>query len=113
MTVALLGDLLSGTEESAAQGSGAIINKLTGFTGPAIAGTLAGFAWQYPFYLYIVGIPVGIIVYLYYEEDETVTRTDPVDEDKDDDDCSAQEYGHDLRRLVSDPFVVGILAGFR
>lgn len=101
LTVALLGDLLSGAEESAAQGSRVLLNKLTGFAGPAIAGVLAGLAWQYPFYLYAAGIPAGILIYLRLGDDATAEG----------DSRGLREYGADIRELVKDPFIVGVLGG--
>lgn len=117
LTVALLGDLLSGPEESAAQGSRVIFNKLTSFVGPVVAGVVAGIAWQYPFYLYVLGVPVGIFVYLYYEEGGNVDAAERIndtsinsDENRD---RGLQEYGRDLQGLMSDPFMIGILgSGF-
>lgn len=101
LTVALLGDLLTGTEESAAQGSRVLLNKFTGFAGPAIAGVLAGLAWQYPFYLYAAGIPVGILVYFRLDDDATAEE----------DSQGIREYGVNMRDLMKDPFIVGVLGG--
>lgn len=63
LTVSLLGDLLTGHEEAASQGVRALLNKVSGFLGPTIGGVLAAVAWYYPFYLYGVAVPVGIVVY--------------------------------------------------
>lgn len=107
LSVALLGDLLSGTEESAAQGMRVIYNKGIGFMAPTIGGILAGIAWQYPFYLYIISVPVGILVYLHLEIDNDCE----VNKEAAEADRSLREYAEDLRELVSDPFIVGILGG--
>lgn len=101
LTVALLGDLLTGPEESAAQGTRVLLNKVTGFAGPAIAGVLAAIAWQYPFYLYAAGIPAGILVFLRLG-DESSTE---------DDARGLREYGADIGSLVKDPYIVGVLGG--
>lgn len=118
LAVAMLGDLLTGLEESAAQGSRVIFNKITAFAGPTVAGVLAGLAWQYPFYLYIFGVPVGILVYLYYEEgrdidgtDRVVDATDQHEDSDEDGGRSIREYVQDIRMLVSDPFIIGLLGG--
>lgn len=105
LTVALLGDLLSGAEESAAQGSRVLLNKLMSFAGPAVAGILAGLAWQYPFYLYIIGVPAGILVYLRLGSD---AETDDLAKE---DDRGLRSYAADIRRLIADPYIAGILAG--
>ncbi|MFW5918101.1 MAG: MFS transporter [Haloferacaceae archaeon] len=102
LTVALLGDLLTGSQESAAQGSRVLLNKLAGFAGPTIAGVLAAIAWQYPFYLYAVAIPAGVLVYLRLGDDV---------HDSEDDDRGLREYAADIRQLIGDPFVVGVLGG--
>lgn len=102
LTVALLGDLLTGSQESAAQGSRVLFNKVTGFVGPTIAGVLAAIAWQYPFYLYAIAIPVGVLVFLRLGDD---TRT------ADEDSRSLREYADDIRGLIADPFLVGVLGG--
>ncbi|MFB6097347.1 MAG: MFS transporter [Haloferacaceae archaeon] len=101
LTVALLGDLLTGAEESAAQGTRVLLNKLTGFAGPALAGVLAAVAWQYPFYLYALGVPAGILVALRLGEESDV----------EDDGRGLREYGADIGALVRDPFIVGVLGG--
>lgn len=105
LTVALLGDLLSGAEESAAQGSRVLLNKLMSFVGPAIAGVLAGLAWQYPFYLYIIGIPAGILVYLRLGSDADTGEL------AEGDDRRLRSYASDIRALIGEPYIAGILAG--
>ena len=114
LTVALLGDLLSGSTESAAQGARVILNKTTGFVGPAIAGVLAGLAWYYPFYLYGLAVPAGILVYFRLEgsvrergrerdaDTDTVVDTNPAGE--------VRRYVTDIHALVADPFIAGVLA---
>lgn len=116
LTVALLGDLLSGSTESAAQGARVLLNKLASFAGPAIAGVLAGIAWYYPFYLYGIAIPAGLLVYL--RLDETTEDTDPSAAADGGDDENADErglrgYAAAVRSLLADPFIAGVLgAGF-
>lgn len=103
LTVALLGDLLTGTEESAAQGTRVLLNKLTGFAGPAIAGVLAGLAWQYPFYLYAAALPAGVLVLLRLGDD---SGTEDGEESR-----GLREYGDDIAALVRDPYIAGVLGG--
>lgn len=101
LAVALLGDLLVGPQESAAQGTRVLMNKLTGFAAPALAGVLAALAWQYPFYLYVVSVPAGVLVYLRLGDTA-------VDED---DGRGLHEYGVDIASLVRDPYLLGVLGG--
>lgn len=102
LTVALLGDLLTGSQESAAQGTRVLFNKVTGFAGPTVAGVLAAIAWQYPFYLYAISIPVGVLVFLRLGDDAKTA---------DEDSRGLREYGSDIRGLIGDPFILGVLGG--
>jgi MFS family permease len=102
LTVALLGDLLTGSQESAAQGTRVITNKVTGFAGPAVAGVLAAIAWQYPFYLYAVAIPVGILVSLRLTDDA---------KGADEDSRGLREYADDIREIIADWYIIGVLGG--
>lgn len=115
LTVALLGDLLTGSEESAAQGVRVLLNKGTGFAGPTVGGILAGIAWNYPYFLYAAAIPAGILVYLRYD---TESSDDNDQEEPTADggssqltDRSIREYGEDMLQLVRNPFIAAILAG--
>lgn len=112
LTVALLGDLLSGPEESAAQGSRVLLNKLTGFAGPTVAGVLAAVAWNYPFFLYGLAVPVGVLVYYRLEPAGGVAANGGEPGAKDDEDGrTVRGYFGDMAVLFRDPFVAGILAG--
>lgn len=115
LTVALLGDLLTGSEESAAQGVRVLLNKGTGFVGPTVAGVLAGIAWNYPYFLYAAAIPAGVLVYLRYETDSTVDETEQepaADGGRSESSRrSVREYGEEMLQLVRDPFIAAILAG--
>lgn len=111
LTVALLGDLLTGSEESAAQGVRVILNKGTGFVGPTVAGILAGIAWNYPYFLYAAGIPAGGLVYFRLGKNgandaETHSATDELRSTK----RTIREYAREIATLVRDPFIAGILA---
>lgn len=110
LTVALLGDRLTGQPESAAQGVRVLLNKTTGFVGPTVAGVLAAVAWNYPFYLYALAIPVGVLVYVYLGSPETDADVAPTAPDGGDRRTLASYLG-DMARLVRDPFIAAILAG--
>lgn len=115
LTVALLGDLLTGSEESAAQGVRVLLNKGTGFVGPTVAGVLAGIAWNYPYFLYAIAIPAGILVYLRYETERPSEggQEEPAADggQSGPTERSIQEYGEEILQLVRDPFIAAILAG--
>lgn len=63
-----IGDLYSGTEEATAQGlrfTGSGVS-LTIF--PLVAGLLVGIAWQYPFLIHVIALPIAVAIYLWFEE---------------------------------------------
>ncbi|MFC6989410.1 MFS transporter [Haloplanus sp. GCM10025708] len=66
--IAAVGDLYAGGREATAQGLRftAVGVSLTVF--PLIAGIVVGLAWQYPFYLFALGLPATVAVALLFEE---------------------------------------------
>lgn len=64
VTVALLGDLYSGSLGSAAQGLRVSLNGIGSSAVPILAGFLAGYAWNYPFFIFVLVIPVTLLMYL-------------------------------------------------
>lgn len=104
LTVAIIGDLLDGPAESAAQGVRATLNKVAGFAGPVLAGVLAGIAWNYPFFLYGIAVPVGLLFYLRFGVGDSDAALGG----------HRRPVAHYLREtagLASDPFVATVLAG--
>lgn len=71
--IAAVGDLYSGPTEATAQGLRFTSSGLTHTVFPVIAGILVGFAWQYPFLLYLVAVPIAIAIVLFF--DETLDRS--------------------------------------
>jgi len=89
-----LGDLYTGTKEATAQGLRFTGSGLSQTVFPLAAGVLVGVAWQYPFVLYAVAVPVAGVVYVYFEE--------PIDPAADDDsDTEFRDQLGDLRTLVA------------
>lgn len=79
-----IGDLYTGTEEATAQGlrfTGSGIS-LTIF--PLFAGLLVGIAWQYPFLIHIIALPVALAIALWFEE--PTTAPEPTSAEGDDTD---------------------------
>ncbi|MDX1746250.1 MAG: MFS transporter, partial [Halobacteriales archaeon] len=68
LSTTLVGDLYTGAPGAAAQGIRASMNGVAGIAAPAIAGLLAGIAWNYPFGLFAFAFPVFVLVYLYFPE---------------------------------------------
>jgi len=66
--VASVGDLYEGVTEATAQGLRFATSGVSQMTFPLVAGLLIAFAWQYPFALYAVAIPVSVLVYLWFDE---------------------------------------------
>ena len=63
-----IGDLYNGSEEATGQGLRFAVSGLSQATFPVLAGGLVVLAWQYPFLLYSVAIPIALLVYLRFED---------------------------------------------
>lgn len=74
LTTTLTGDLYTGTAGSTAQGMRSGLNGLASAVAPVVAGALTVLAWQYPFVLFALAIPVAGVVYRYYPEPVDVRR---------------------------------------
>lgn len=68
LTVTLLGDLYTGSSASAAQGFRTATNGIGSSVVPAVAGVLAGIAWSYPFFIYLLFAPILVIAFRYLPE---------------------------------------------
>ncbi len=62
LTTTIIGDIYSGEERTAAMGYNASIRSLGAASYPAVGGALAMLGWYYPFILFIIAIPVGLLV---------------------------------------------------
>jgi MFS family permease len=74
--VASVGDLYEGVTEATAQGLRFATSGVSQMLFPLIAGLLVIFAWQYPFVLYAIAIPVSVLVYLWFDEPD---QSDDID----------------------------------
>jgi MFS family permease len=68
LTTTLTGDLYTGAAGSTAQGMRSGLNGLASAVAPVVAGVLTAVAWQYPFVLFALAVPVAGVVYRYYPE---------------------------------------------
>jgi MFS transporter, ACDE family, multidrug resistance protein len=59
LTIVLLGDLVEGDRESSAQGLKVVLDRVALFAIPFAAGVLAAAAWQLPFLLFLLAVPVA------------------------------------------------------
>jgi len=62
LNVTILGDLYSGNRRAEAMGLNASVMGIGTAAYPIIGGALATLAWNYPFLLSLVAIPIGVIV---------------------------------------------------
>jgi MFS family permease len=81
-----LGDLYEGTVEATAQGIRFTGSGLTQTVFPLISGALVAVAWQYPFLIYALALPVAAVVALRFEEPTGCDDGDDRDERRDGDD---------------------------
>lgn len=99
--VTSLGDLYRGSAEATAQGIRFATTGLVLMTLPLVGGALLALAWQYPFYLYGIGLPAAAVVALFFEE--------PSDAAED-----AETEGGSVRDVLSvvrQPRVAAVLVG--
>jgi ACDE family multidrug resistance protein len=74
LTIVLIGDLLDGDEEIAGQGLKVFLDRVGYMILPPLGGLLAAFAWYWPFTLYIITVPLGIMTFFWMPETKgTVT----------------------------------------
>jgi ACDE family multidrug resistance protein len=68
LTIVLIGDLLDGDEEIAGQGLKVFLDRVGYMILPPLGGLLAAFAWYWPFTLYIITVPLGIMTFVWMPE---------------------------------------------
>ncbi len=68
LTIVLIGDLLEGDEEIAGQGLKVFLDRVGYMILPPLGGLLAAIAWHWPFTLYIVTVPLGIMTFFWMPE---------------------------------------------
>ena len=68
LTIVLIGDLLDGDEEIAGQGLKVFLDRVGYMILPPLGGLLAAFAWHWPFTLYIITVPLGIMTFFWMPE---------------------------------------------
>lgn len=100
VTVTVLGDLYRGSREATAQGIRTAGNFVSNTIGPVVAALLIALAWQYPFALFLLTIPVAIWVWV------VLPPTAP------DSDSSIKGYLLNLFALIRRPHMALILLSF-
>lgn len=96
-----IGDLYTGSAEAAGQGFRFAASGFTQTLFPLVGGLLVTIAWQYPLFLYAIGLPIALVLAKYFEE--------PATEAGNDEPSIREEYVRDLLGLVSQPRVAAIL----
>lgn len=101
LTIVLIGDLLDGDEEIAGQGLKVFLDRVGYMILPPLGGLLAAFAWYWPFTLYIITVPLGIMTFFWMPETKgSVTR-------------GTRAYLGEMLKLTRHPrLVVAFAAGF-
>lgn len=98
-----IGDLYSGTKEATGQGLRFTGSGIVQTIFPLAAGVLVGIAWQYPFLLHLIALPIAVAVYLWFEEPVDAERTDSETRD-------VREQIHQLWALASQRRVAAMIA---
>jgi ACDE family multidrug resistance protein len=107
LIVTSIGDLYDGSREATAQGLRFASSGLSQAFFPLVAGVLVVTAWQYPFFLFGLAIPIGIVVsFLLDEPTDAVTDTDGTGDYRPD-----ADEADSLRSLLAHPSVAAILVG--
>lgn len=97
-----IGDLYDGTREASAQGFRFGGSGLTLVLFPLLSGGLVTIAWQYPFLLNIVAIPIGIAILLWFEEPTDGTKSTKSVADR-------PSYYRSLLQLLGEPRVLAMV----
>ena len=113
-----IGDLYAESREATGQGLRFSASGLTQTALPLLSGVLVVAAWQYPFFLYTVAVPVAALVYLRFEEpsvaaEEETVETAAADGDGDASatDDAAESYARALLRLLGRRRTLAIVVG--
>ncbi|MEF8843009.1 MAG: MFS transporter [Haloarculaceae archaeon] len=96
-----LGDIYDGTAEATAQGIRFTGSGLTQTVFPLLSGALVAVAWQYPFLIYAMALPVAVVVAFAFEEPTVADggRSSPVGDGGEGSDGGSVE-GSRLRALL-------------
>jgi predicted MFS family arabinose efflux permease len=71
LTIVLIGDLVRGEEESAAQGMKVVLDRVATSVFPLLAGVLAVVSWSLPFLLYALALLVALLALVWLPETRT------------------------------------------
>jgi MFS family permease len=100
LTITVLGDVYRGSREATVQGLRTAGNFTSNTVGPIVAAVLFGLAWQYPFALFLLTLPIALWVWV------ALPSTAPETE------SSLGGYAQALFQLVRRPDMALILLSF-
>jgi ACDE family multidrug resistance protein len=75
LTIVLLSDLVDGERETSAQGMKVVLDRVALMAGPVVAGMLAMIAWQFPFFLFALAVPIAFLSLAWLPETRQGPRT--------------------------------------
>jgi predicted MFS family arabinose efflux permease len=68
LTIVLLSDLVDADREASVQGAKVVLDRIAMIVAPLVAGLLAAVAWNLPFLLYALAIPIAALALLWLPE---------------------------------------------
>jgi predicted MFS family arabinose efflux permease len=83
VVISSIGDIYTGTHEATAQALRFTSTSLTQALAPLIAGLLVAIAWQFLFFLYSIAVPIGVAVWIWFDEpmpDQPSSPQSPADQ---------------------------------
>lgn len=92
VVITSIGDLYTDAEEATAQGLRFTSSGAAQATFPVLAGFLVTLAWQYPFLIFAIAIPIAVLLQLFYEEPPRVAIEETL---------AGTSYVTDLLRLAT------------
>lgn len=104
LSITVIGDLWTGPSGSAAQGLRNSANGVGSIILPAIAGFLASVAWNFPFFLYAVGLPTLLLMHVFIPE--TLDQPKPRSTTG-----AIREYASAVRVEITEPDMAVLVAG--
>ena len=101
LTIVLIGDLLEGDKEVGGQGLKVFLDRIGYLVFPPLGGLLAAVAWFWPFVLYLLVVPLGLMAMAWMPETKAKGETE------------ALTYLGEILRLTRHPrLLVAFCAGF-
>lgn len=102
LTIVLIGDLLEGDSEVGGQGFKVFLDRIGYLVFPPLGGILAAIAWFWPFALYLIVVPLGLMVLFWMPETKASENSG-----------GTWSYLGDMLRLTRHPrLLVAFSAGF-